>query len=86
MPRALTAPLIHISQVDGLCETSTPLPIMPPVKIDDVSRTIGSLIAEEIPNGATLQLGIGAVPEAVGLALKESMISASIQNSLPIAW
>lgn len=71
MPRALTAPLIHISQVDGLCETSTPLPIMPPVKIDDVSRTIGGLIAEEIPNGATLQLGIGAVPEAVGLALKE---------------
>lgn len=71
MPRALTAPLIHISEVDGLCETSTPLPIMPPIQIDDVSRTIGGLIAEEIPNGATLQLGIGAVPEAVGLALKE---------------
>lgn len=71
MPRALTAPLIHISQVDALCETSCSLPIMPPVKIDDISRKIGGYIAEEIPDGATLQLGIGAVPEAVGLALKD---------------
>ena len=70
-PRVVTAPQIHISQVDALCETSHPLPIMPPVKIDTISQTIGGYIAEEVPNGATLQLGIGAVPEAVGLALKD---------------
>ena len=70
MPRAVTAPKIHISQVTALCESDAPLPILPPAQLDDVSRTIGGYIAEEVPSGATLQLGIGAVPEAVGLALK----------------
>lgn len=71
MPRALHAPMIHISQVEALCESKEPLPIMPPTSIDPVSEKIGLQIAEEVPNGATLQLGIGAVPDAVGLALKE---------------
>ena len=71
LPRVVSAPQIHISQVAALCETATPLPIMPPVKIDDISKTIGGYIAAEVPDGATLQLGIGAVPEAVGLALKD---------------
>lgn len=71
MPRALTAPLIHISQVTALCENNAPLPILSPAVIDDISGTIGGLIAAEVPDGATLQLGIGAVPEAVGLALRD---------------
>lgn len=71
MPRALSAPAIHISQVTALCENDIPLPVLPSAEIDDISRTIGGLIAEEVPDGATLQLGIGAVPEAVGLALKD---------------
>lgn len=70
MPRAISAPMIHISQVTALCENDAPLPIMPPPVIDDISGIIGGIIAEEVPNGATLQLGIGAVPEAVGIALK----------------
>lgn len=70
MPRALTAPAIHISQVTALCEENSELPVLPPAEIDDVSAAIGNCIAEEIPDGATLQLGIGAVPDAVGLALK----------------
>ena len=41
-----------------------------PSKLDDVSITIGNLIADEIPNGATIQLGIGSIPDAVGMALK----------------
>lgn len=69
-PRAVSGPLIHISQVTALCENHVPLPEVQPHPIDEVSHTIGGLIAEEIPNGATLQLGIGAVPEAVGLALR----------------
>ena len=70
LPRAVAGPMIHISQVSALCEHASPLYIAPPPVIDDVSRTIGGLIAEEIPDGATLQLGIGAVPESVGLALR----------------
>ncbi len=70
VPRAINAPIIHISQVTALCEFDAPLPILPPVEIDPISRTIGGLIAEEVPDGATIQLGIGGVPEAVGIALK----------------
>ena len=71
MPRTLSAPLIHISQVTALCENSAPLPIIPAAQPDEISLTIGKYIAEEIPDGATLQLGIGAVPEAVGTALRD---------------
>lgn len=71
MPRVNNASVIHISQVDGVCEISRPLAQSRPPVIDEVSRTIGGLIAQEIPDGATIQLGIGAVPEAVGLFLKE---------------
>ena len=71
MPRALSAPAIHISQVTALCESSTPLPLLPPAEIDEISRTIGGYIAQEVCNGATIQLGIGAIPEAVGFALKD---------------
>ena len=71
LPRVASAPMVHLSQVTALCEHEAALPVSPPVEIDPVSRTIGELIAAEVPDGATLQLGIGAVPEAVGLALRE---------------
>lgn len=70
MPRALSAPLIHISQVTALCENHTEIPVLSPTKLDDISIAIGNLIAAEIPDGATIQLGIGAIPDAVGIALK----------------
>ena len=70
MPRALSAPQIHVSQVSALWENNKPLMVLPPPKLDDISITIGNYIAEEIPNGATLQLGIGAIPDAVGNALQ----------------
>ena len=71
MPRALTAPQIHISQVTALWENEAPLFTLPPAEIDEVSSKIGGYIADEIPDGATLQLGVGTIPDAVGLALKE---------------
>ena len=71
MPWGVTAPRIHISQVTALCENNAPLPLAPPAKLDDISRAIGGHIAQEVPDGATIQLGIGAIPEAVGLALKD---------------
>lgn len=71
MPRSLTSPQIHVSQVSALWENNQPLICLPPTKIDDISAKIGGYIAEEIPNGATLQLGIGAIPDAVGNALQD---------------
>lgn len=71
MPRALSGPLIHISQVAALCESDAEIPILNPVPPDEISNTIGELIAAEIPHGATLQLGIGGIPNAVAAALKD---------------
>lgn len=71
MPRSLSAELIHVSRVAALCENHVPLPEAPAVVIDEVGAAIGGLIAQQVPDGATLQLGIGAIPEAVGLALRD---------------
>ena len=70
MPCALSAKTIHISQVTALCESDYPLPVQAPGEIDEVSKKIGDIIAAEVVDGSTLQLGIGAIPDAVGLALK----------------
>ncbi len=70
MPWSVSGPKIHISQVDMLCECDYELLVQGETELDDISKTIGELIASETPNGATLQLGIGAIPESVGLALK----------------
>ena len=69
-PRAICGGQVHISRVDGLIEHNAPLPAMAPAKIDPVSETIGNIIAEQIPDGACIQLGIGAIPDATGMALK----------------
>lgn len=69
-PRCLCGTQIHVSQVDAIVENTRDIPVLPPVVIDDVSRTIGNLIAEQIPDGACIQLGIGAIPDATGMALK----------------
>jgi acyl-CoA hydrolase len=72
MPRALSGPIIHISEVNALCEVDEPLFFIPAamVKADENSAKIGQLIAEQVPNGATLQLGIGAIPNEVAKALE----------------
>ena len=69
-PRCLCGTQIHVSQVDAIVEFNHELPVLPPVVIDETSRTIGNLIAEQIPDGACIQLGIGAIPDATGMALK----------------
>ena len=71
MPRALSGPVIHISQVSALCENHLPLIQLPEAKPDEVSVAIGRLIAAEIEDGATLQFGIGAIPNEVARALKD---------------
>lgn len=53
-----------IDTFDLLVEGGDPLVDLPPPMIDDVSASIGELVADRVPNGATLQLGIGAVPDA----------------------
>ena len=69
-PRAVCGAQLHISQVEALIEQDGELPVLPAPKLDEVSRTIGGYIAERIPDGACIQLGIGAIPDATGMALK----------------
>lgn len=56
---------VHIDQVTALVESNRELPTLPNPEIDEKSAAIGKAIAEIIPDGATLQIGYGAVPAAV---------------------
>jgi acyl-CoA hydrolase len=56
---------VHISQVAALVESDDPLVELPPATIGRVELAIGALVAELIPDGATLQIGIGGIPDAV---------------------
>jgi len=69
-PRVLCGPQLHISQIDGIVEYTHELPVLPPTVLDETSITIGNIIAEQIPDGACIQLGIGSIPDATGMALK----------------
>ncbi len=60
---------IHISKFDYIIPCSNPLPEVPRPKITDVEKEIGRHCASLIADGDTLQLGIGAIPDAVLLFL-----------------
>lgn len=62
--------MIPVDRVDVITENTHEIPVLPPTKLDETSITIGNIIAEQIPDGACIQLGIGAIPDAVGNALK----------------
>lgn len=63
--------LIHISKIDRIVLNSAPLYELPAPKITDVEKGIGRNCASIIEDGDTLQLGIGAIPDAVLLFLTE---------------
>ena len=69
MPRTFGRNQIHISQIEGWYRNDAPLVDVPPPDIDDDDRTIAAHVAERIPNGACLQTGIGAIPNAIMSAL-----------------
>lgn len=65
VPRTRGNTSIHVSRIDLAVETDHPLPAHDPEPWGEAEQAIGQLIAAEIPDGATLQMGIGAVPNAV---------------------
>lgn len=62
---------IHLDNISLLVEQEEDLIELPSPFIGDVERSIGRQIANLVPDGATLQLGIGAIPDAVLLFLKD---------------
>lgn len=65
MPRTFGENLLHISQVDAVIEHDAPLMELPSHAPGAEDLLIGKSIAALIPNEATLQMGVGGVPEAV---------------------
>jgi 4-hydroxybutyrate CoA-transferase len=71
MPRTLGDCFIHASKLTYIVETDRPIRELPPVPFTEVHERIGAFCAELIEDGSTLQLGIGAIPNAVLAALKD---------------
>jgi len=69
MPRTLGAK-IHLDEIDCIVEKDEPLIELKPPVIGDLEKAIGENVAKLIEDGSTLQMGIGAIPDAVLLFLK----------------
>lgn len=68
-PRTLGDSFLHVSKASAIVETSHPLPEYHKGEITEVHRAIAAHVANLVPDGATLQTGIGGIPDAVLLAL-----------------
>jgi len=71
MPMTYGDNFININDIDFIVEVSKPLLELTPPVIGDVEKAIGEHCASLIEDGSTLQLGIGAIPDAVLLFLKD---------------
>jgi len=69
MPRVHGDCFIHVSKLTHVVEHTTPLLEMPQGTPDETSMKIGRLIADNIEDGSTLQMGIGSIPDAFLAAL-----------------
>ena len=70
MPYSYGDALIHVSRIDAAVEVDDPLVEVPTAVPTEIDSAIGRHIAELIPDGATLQIGVGGIPNAVLSALK----------------
>lgn len=70
MPRTFGDPVIHVSQITAACRGDEPLIEVPTPVPSEIDTKIGNFIANEIPDGATLQIGVGGIPNAVINALR----------------
>jgi acyl-CoA hydrolase len=71
MPRTLGESFIHVNDIDLAVEVDLPPYIYPAPPIGEIERRIGEYVGSLIPDRATLQLGIGAIPAATALALTD---------------
>ncbi|MCI0691115.1 4-hydroxybutyrate CoA-transferase [candidate division KSB1 bacterium] len=88
MPRSLGDSFIHLNKIDYLVEVEDDILEHAQGQISDVAKKIGSNIADLIEDGATLQLGIGEIPDAVlyyleskkDLGIHTEMVSDGVVN------
>jgi acyl-CoA hydrolase len=71
MPRTLGESFVHVDDIDYGVEVEIPPYDYHAGEIGEVERRIGEFVADLVPNGATLQMGIGAIPTAVASFLRD---------------
>lgn len=71
MPWTHGESFLHVSDIDYLVERDEPIIELPRGELSEEDRQIGRNCAELVPDGATLQLGIGSLPDAVLLSLTD---------------
>jgi len=71
MIRTFGDTMVHVGQLDAIVETSRPIDALPPPNIGPVEKEIGRHCSTLIRDRDTLQLGIGAIPDAVLFFLKD---------------
>ena len=65
MPRTHGDSFLHIDDIDALVPVDRPLLTLPIDEPDEIAQQIGANVATLVEDGATLQVGIGAIPDAV---------------------
>jgi len=71
MPRTLGDSFVNVEQLDAIVEYDEPILEYVADPPDDVSRRIGFYVSRLVPNGSTIQVGIGSIPNAVLENLKD---------------
>jgi len=71
LPRTFGDTQVHVSKVDYFVEHDQEVPSLPAPVPNQTDLTIGAYIADLVEDGSTLQLGIGGIPNAAALALKD---------------
>jgi len=69
MPRTLGNAFLHRSQIDCWAEAEHQLAEYPRTKVGDVERRIAGRVGDLVPDGSTVQVGVGSIPQAVMEAL-----------------
>ena len=72
MPRTLGDSFIHVTNIDYAVEVDEPPLEVPQAVPTEVENRIGAYVAELVPDGATIQVGIGGIPNAVLQQLKKA--------------
>jgi 4-hydroxybutyrate CoA-transferase len=88
MPRTFGESMIHVSEIDYIVESDSKPAVLTPPVLSETDEKIGSHIAQLIKDGDCLQLGIGAVPDAIlnfltekkNLGIHSEMISDGVVN------
>jgi len=65
MPRTRGNAFLHRSQIDVWTEVDRPLLEYPPAPVGEVERRVAAHVASLVPDGATIQIGVGSIPQAI---------------------